>query len=335
MEESMNNYIIESKEYSLKLLDKYETLYTDVFNKNNQFSKIILIGSGSSYNAGLAVKPIIESYFGLDIITIYSYEFVKKPIICDNALYVFVSQTGNSKETCHACEIVKSRNIETVGVTANLNSKLAISVDYTFDMACGIETVPFKTKGFTLSMLNIVLLALKMKSLNDNKFDVNKHINKLSMAIKNFDNIYKYSVLWFDSHKSIKNKDLLILTADIQKCGLLKEARLKLLECSLKVVLDFDSEEFWHGPQRLLRTYKDNSVIFFIDNKDDEKMKYSEDRFLNKENGEEYYFISDEAKYGSNIVLPIVSKDYYDVFEYIIFFQYLSCKLLHELSMNN
>lgn len=68
------------------------------------------MASGTSYHSGLMGKYYLEELAGIETDVIVSTEFkYKKKFIHTNALYIFVSQSGETADTLDSLKIVKEQ----------------------------------------------------------------------------------------------------------------------------------------------------------------------------------------------------------------------------------
>lgn len=67
--------------------------------QGKEFDKILLFGIGSSYNAGLMVKPLLESALQLDVLVASPamYEQMCRSRSFDSALLIAASQSGQKR----------------------------------------------------------------------------------------------------------------------------------------------------------------------------------------------------------------------------------------------
>ena len=57
----------------------------------NSISRIYIVGSGTSNNAAVTAKPLMEKVSGLEVETIIPHTFGQKTVYDKNGLYIFVS----------------------------------------------------------------------------------------------------------------------------------------------------------------------------------------------------------------------------------------------------
>jgi glucosamine--fructose-6-phosphate aminotransferase (isomerizing) len=93
-------------------------------------SKIYLIGVGTSYHAARIAQHFFESVTQVTARVISASEFYAHSFFPqEHALYVFISQSGETVETLHALRAVKAKKGKTVAITNTRLSTLAQEAD--------------------------------------------------------------------------------------------------------------------------------------------------------------------------------------------------------------
>lgn len=112
-------------------------------------SKITLIACGTSYHACLLAKYLFEKYAKIPCQTELASEFLyRDPVI--SGFYCFVSQSGETRDTIAAMDMVKAvQGVQTMVIVNVPTSCLARKADYTFVTQAGPEIGVASTKAFT------------------------------------------------------------------------------------------------------------------------------------------------------------------------------------------
>ena len=106
---------------------------------------------------------MLEEYAGLSTKVDVGSEFrYRKPIIDDKALYIFISQSGETADTLAALKEVKEKNGLTIGIINVVGSTLAREVGVGIYTHSGPEIAVASTKTFTgqLAALSLITLFL-------------------------------------------------------------------------------------------------------------------------------------------------------------------------------
>jgi glucoselysine-6-phosphate deglycase len=269
----MWSYISEQKQVLKNILeDKAGIVQRSVGNIDlNKTSHIIFTGSGTSFNAGIAVRYMYESLLKKEIFVEYPYmlrnysgllnEAESKP-----ALMIAVSQSGRSTGTLECVKKTKSMGIETAAVTSDKDSPLAAASDHVIEVMCGEEHAGPKTKGYTSTMLTLQLMALgfakKAGFIGEKEYC--NYLEQIWRMIENLDGVIQKSRQWIDKNMEWKNAKSICIIGYGPGYGTALEGSLKILETFRKPVLAYDVEEYIHGPYNSLDK---NSFMIFIDAK--------------------------------------------------------------------
>ncbi|MBZ7985563.1 glutamine--fructose-6-phosphate transaminase (isomerizing) [Campylobacter sp. Cr9] len=221
--------------------------FDELKNLNQEFSKIIICACGTSYHAALAMSYYYEREALIECRVEIASEFrYKKGFLDKNALFVCISQSGETADTLEALKIAKNAGLKTLALCNVDNSSIARSADFCILIRAGIEKSVASTKAFCAQMLNLWLLALY---LNKNK-DLN--IAKELEAIKNLSNVLKVNKQTHDKLKRLSKRYLhghgfFFIGRDLFY-PLALEAALKLKEISYMHAEGYAAGEMKHGP---------------------------------------------------------------------------------------
>ena len=123
-------------------------------------SRVMLVGCGTSLNAGMLGAQLIEELAGIPATAESSSELrYRKPVIDERTLVVAIGQSGETADTLAAMEDVRQRGgrlITICNVEASLATRMAEGTLY---MRSGVEVGVASTKTFVASMTLLALLA--------------------------------------------------------------------------------------------------------------------------------------------------------------------------------
>lgn len=165
-------------------------------NLLQKINKIIFVGCGTAYHAGLMGANMVEKFARLESRTFVASEFrYSDPIIDDKTLAIFVSQSGETADTISALELAKSKGAVAVSLTNVLYSTLAKKSDYVLPVCAGPEIAVASTKAYTAQISILYMFAKYLEGIKNCK-NINylESIMKLSKELKmpntaDFDNI--------------------------------------------------------------------------------------------------------------------------------------------------
>ena len=125
----------------------------------NDISKVHLIACGTAYYSCLVAKYYFEQYARLPVECDMASEFrYRDPVLDNKALYIFVSQSGETADTKAALDYCKDAKVRTLSIVNVINSSIARESDYCLYTKAGAEIGVASTKAFTAQLS--VLLSL-------------------------------------------------------------------------------------------------------------------------------------------------------------------------------
>ena len=220
-----------------------------------QFSKIILIGMGTSLHACMVAKNWFESITKIPTEVDNSSEFRYRDLILDEKhLIISISQSGETADTIAAMEKFKSFNSKQITLSNSPKAQTSQIADYTIDIRAGIEIGVASTKTFMCSLTTLYLLSLfmaeKRNSLTKAKMNAKlSELAKLPGIISNMlDNQKQYKII---ANKYYNYSNFLYLGRGLNY-PLAMEGALKLKEISYIHAEGYPAGEMKHGPIALI-----------------------------------------------------------------------------------
>ena len=242
------------------ILNKNKQVLEDI--NWNDVSKISIIACGSSYNAGMVAKYWFETYAKIPVDIDFASEFRARDIIYDlNAIYIFISQSGETLDTLVALKEAKKRNVKTIALVNILESSIANLSDHILPIQAGTEVSVASTKSFLaqlMQLVNVVLLASFNKGLISdidysailqamsselsdltNALSINNEIKAISNAIiyaKNTTFLGRHYMYPIALEGALKLKELSYLSVFASAAGELKHGPIALIDDSSLVI---------------------------------------------------------------------------------------------------
>ncbi|CAH2080637.1 unnamed protein product [Thlaspi arvense] len=123
--------------------------------------RIIFIGCGTSYNAALAARPILEELSGIPVTMEIASDLLDRqgPIYREDTA-VFVSQSGETADTLNALEYALENGALCVGITNTVGSAIARKTHCGVHINAGAEIGVASTKAYTSQIVVMAMLAL-------------------------------------------------------------------------------------------------------------------------------------------------------------------------------
>jgi glucosamine--fructose-6-phosphate aminotransferase (isomerizing) len=125
--------------------------------------RIIILGCGTSWHAGLVAEYLIEELARIPVEVEYASEFrYRNPIINEDDLVIAVSQSGETADTLAAIELAKSKGATIYGVCNVAGSSIARASHAGSYTHAGPEIGVASTKAFTAQVTVLTLMALSI-----------------------------------------------------------------------------------------------------------------------------------------------------------------------------
>ena len=215
----------------------------------------MLIGCGTAYHSCLVAKYWFEELTNLNVEVDVASEFRYRNIKFNNkAIYIFVSQSGETADTAAALDLCKKNKVKTCAIVNVVESSIARLSDWVLPIHAGPEIGVASTKAFLGQLFVLYILSLKIAKIRNN-IDQNKFIEK----IKNLKKLPEYLVDCLKSEEKIQvvAKDFIDAKGTIflgrgSSFPIALEGALKLKELSYLHAEGYPAGEMKHGPLALI-----------------------------------------------------------------------------------
>lgn len=132
----------------------------------SRINKLIIVGCGTSYYAGLVGKFMIESLARLPVEVAYASEFrYANPIVDDRTAVLSITQSGETADTLAAAEQARAQGAILWSIVNAIGSQSMRLSDGYIAMHAGPEIGVASTKAFTASLIDLYLLAVALGSM--------------------------------------------------------------------------------------------------------------------------------------------------------------------------
>lgn len=219
-------------------------------------SQVVFIGCGTAYHAGLMGARMIEKYSRIPSSAHIASEYrYSNPIIDPHALYIFVSQSGETADTLASHQLVKEHGATTIALTNVLYSSLAKVADIILPVLAGPEIAVASTKAYTAQISILLILAKHIarqkgmcKTLNiDALKSMNIDYEYISSAAEKLaEEIYTAEKIFFlgrdtdyitATEASLKLKEITYINSASHPTGELKHGFLALVDHETYVII--------------------------------------------------------------------------------------------------
>ncbi|HEY81121.1 MAG TPA: glutamine--fructose-6-phosphate transaminase (isomerizing) [Caldilineae bacterium] len=126
-----------------------------------RIDKVTIVACGTSYYSGLMGKFYIERLARLPVEVDYGSEYrYREPILNENALFIAITQSGETVDTLAAMEEARRHRAFLLSIVNAVGSQAARVADGVIYMQAGPEIGVASTKAFTASVVDQLLLAM-------------------------------------------------------------------------------------------------------------------------------------------------------------------------------
>lgn len=237
---------------------------------SHEIERVYFIGSGTSYNAALYIAACFERLASLFAVAEVPTRFIDMCLptlsveCARKTLVVGISQSGTSVSTVAGIRAAREAGCLTVAVTDATESLITREAEVTVKLTCGVELIPVETRGYVVTLLEGLLMALDTGLLSGALApdDHERIMNQVSDLAERYDDIFAEVEAWYDANAS----ELLTMERGaIAAYGLnyatAVEGELKLGETFKRPVNSYEMEEMIHGPQM---AFEEGTFVFLI-----------------------------------------------------------------------
>ena len=217
--------------------------------------RIIIVGCGTSWHAGLIGKQIIENLCRIPVEVEYASEFrYRHPVVSSNDVVIAISQSGETADTLAAVKLAKQNGAFIYGICNVIGASIPRATNTGSYIHVGPEIGVASTKAFTgqvtvLTMLALALAKVKGTVDNDTYYGIVKELNsipkKMEETLKLNDRIASLSKIFTYA------RNFLYLGRGYNYPVAL-EGALKLKEISYIHAEGYPAAEMKHGPIALI-----------------------------------------------------------------------------------
>lgn len=324
---NMRDYIFEQPEVMQRIFEnRGENLRAFLeFYKEVNPDRIYIIACGSSYNASCAASEFMAKALNIEV----SVHFPSKlpAIHAARPMIIAVSKGGESTNTIAAVKALKQYPL--IAATGKAECTVNSLCDRHFDLGCGSETVGPKTKGYTSTILSFDLFALEAGYMTGalTKEEYDRYCAMFAAVPENM-------------KKNIETCDAFVKAHIDEFCGmkkvswtgkgiggqLAKECALKVLETLLIPAINYEYEEFLHGP---ICAIDGEMAGFYLLSNDGDRARMAATASAHATYCANTYIVTSDPSIEGDRVLHILSSgdDATASFEYILLAQMVSSEV--------
>ncbi len=241
----------------------------NVLETVSQAEKIIIVGCGTSWHAGLLGEYIFEEYTRIPVEVEYASEFrYRDPIIRKGDIVISISQSGETADTLAAVKLARERGAKVLGICNVVGSSIPRETDAGVYTHAGPEIGVASTKAFTTQVTVLAMMAFEIGFLKGT-ITAEKYRELITELVSIPSKI----------EKALKVNEQALALAEIYKKTLnalylgrgylfpvALEGALKLKEISYIHAEGYPAAEMKHGPIALI---DENMPVVVVATKDD------------------------------------------------------------------
>ncbi len=237
--------------------------FEKILKKANSFNRIIFLGCGTAFYAGLVQKYLFEELCRIPVEAEYASEFrYRNPVVGKKDLVIAISQSGETADTLAAIREAKAKGATLVSIVNVVDSTIARESDSVLYTRAGPEIGVASTKAFTCQLVAIAMLAIafavKRKAVSKSKAaSLVASLKKLPVLMQ--ETLEEKAVIKAIASKYSKKTNALFLGRG-HNYPIALEGALKLKEISYIHAEAMPAAEMKHGPIALID--KEMPVVF-------------------------------------------------------------------------
>ncbi|HNM07659.1 MAG TPA: glutamine--fructose-6-phosphate transaminase (isomerizing) [Chitinophagales bacterium] len=217
--------------------------------------RIIIIGCGTSWHAGLVGEYLFEDLARIPTEVEYASEFrYRNPVITEDDIVVAISQSGETADTLAAIELAKSKGATIFGICNVVGSSIPRATHAGSYTHAGPEIGVASTKAFTAQVTVLTLIALaiarKRGTITESKYqsltvELSKIPEKVKQVLEANDHIKQIA----EEYQNVHN---FLYLGRGYNFPVALEGALKLKEISYIHAEGYPAAEMKHGPIALI-----------------------------------------------------------------------------------
>ena len=241
----------------------------NVIESMSQAERIIIIGCGTSWHAGLVGEYIFEEYTRIPVEVEYASEFrYRNPIIKKGDFVIAISQSGETADTLAAVKLAREKGAKVIGICNVVGSSIPRETDAGVYTHAGPEIGVASTKAFTTQVLVLAMMAFEIGHnkgvISDASYK--ELISELASIPTKIENALKVNDQALELAKLFKNTHNALYLGRGYLFPVALEGALKLKEISYIHAEGYPAAEMKHGPIALI---DENMPVVVVATKDD------------------------------------------------------------------
>jgi len=241
----------------------------NVLDAMSHAERIIIVGCGTSWHAGLIGEYFFEEYTRIPVEVEYASEFrYRNPIIKGGDIVIAISQSGETADTLAAVKMAKTRGAMVIGICNVVGSSIPRETDAGVYTHAGPEIGVASTKAFTTQVTVLAMMAFEIGHLKGIISDSNYKdlITELVSVPGKIEKTLRVNDQALELSKEFRNTQNALYLGRGYLFPVALEGALKLKEISYIHAEGYPAAEMKHGPIALI---DENMPVVVVATKDD------------------------------------------------------------------
>jgi len=218
------------------------------------FNRVVIVACGTSYHAGLVGKYVIEELLHVPVEVYYASEYRYRPKVIDDALAIFITQSGETADTIAAARRARATGNLTLAITNVVGSSITNYVDKVLYTNAGPEIGVAATKTFTAQLATLYYFAIeaaKQKgTVSRTRYEMlMNNLRKIPYDIEN--TLVMEPRIRKEAEKLAASRDMFFIARGLNY-PIALEGALKMKEISYIHAEGYPAGELKHGPLALI-----------------------------------------------------------------------------------
>lgn len=229
----------------------------------SQIHKIYIVACGTAMHAGLTAKTMLENICEIPTEVDIASEFrYRNPLINQNTLCIFITQSGETADTIAALKLAKAKGAKTLAISNVEGSSITRESDYVTYTHAGPEIAVASTKAYTSQITLLAILVIYFAEILEKNSDLIKDLKKsiLELPAKAEQLLADNSEIEKFAKEQCKKKDVFFIGRGLDYNSAI-EGSLKLKEISYIHSEAFYSGELKHGAIALI---EDDTLVVSV-----------------------------------------------------------------------
>lgn len=230
--------------------------------------RIIIIGCGTSWHAGLVGEYLIEELARIPVEVEYASEFrYRNPVIFKDDIIIAISQSGETADTLAAIQLAKNAGATVLGVCNVVGSSIPRETHAGVYTHAGPEIGVASTKAFTCQVTVLAMMAILMGKQRNvlDEAQYKKLVIELTKIPEKIDLVLEKSEQIKELAEVMKNATNSLYLGRGYLFPVALEGALKLKEISYIHAEGYPAAEMKHGPIALI---DESMPVVFLATKD-------------------------------------------------------------------